>query len=283
MALIECPECSEPISDDLDECPNCESPVEPGRVESVAESALELPEAIIAPSGSWKTRLTVAKVSAVMMMAWLGVQAWTSWLAYDEGYIGALVPVWNAVFWVGTLPIAVGIFKRSLWAQRWAVGICTFTAIGNALHALRSGATLLWVGVLVLAAAAIGMSVAKQGFKHKRDGSSIIQQAVATLVVAGSLVIGVMSLGSTGTDRGRKAFVAEIQTAYDKAGAPVRVYANGLQLVIEAPSDTDESIDAAADAMQATLAEHGGRAKAWVVGFESMVITNGKRQRLLRP
>ena len=123
---------------------------------------------------------------------------------------------------------------------------------------------------------------AVQGFSQQRDGSGMIQRTVAALVVVGSLVVGVISIASKpGSERGRKAFVAEIQAAY--TDAPVRVYANDLQLVIESTSDPDAAIDAAAAQLGSQIASHGKNAKAWVVGFESIVITNGRHQRLLRP
>jgi hypothetical protein len=88
-----------------------------------------------------------------------------------------------------------------------------------------------------------------------------------------------------GTERGRTAFAQEVQASYDKAGVAgaVRVYVTERDLVIEAKGDTNEQIDAAADGLQAQLASVGRRAKAWVLGFKQIVITNGSYQRTLQP
>ena len=94
-----------------------------------------------------------------------------------------------------------------------------------------------------------------------------------------------MAMQGTGTERGRAAFASEVQQSYDKAAGSgrVRVYVNDRALFIESTGDTDQQIESAADSMQMQLASVGRRAKAWVVGFKFIVMTNGSHQRVLAP
>lgn len=224
-----------------------------------------------------------SRFMSIIMVGWLCVMAVFTWVAYDEGYTGLLLPIWNSLFVLGMIPIVQGVFARRLWGQRWVVGVSLFTGINTAWQASRMDSSLLWIGALILFAVAIVVARAKRLFNDSDGNRGRIQRAVATIVTIGSVVVGVQAMQGGGTERGRAAFASEVQAGYDKAGVgdSVRVYVDDRVLVIEAKGDTNEQIDVANDAVAAQLASVGRRAKAWVVGFKKIVITNGTYRREL--
>ena len=237
-----------------------------------------------AAPGQRSTLELAARVMSIVMVGWLCAMAVFSWIAYRDGYVGVVLPVWNSLFVAGTLPIVSGVFARRLWGQRWVVGIATFTGISNALQASRSDSTLLWIGALLLGAVALTVRQAKPLFSDSDGNRGRIQQIVATVVTIGSVVISLIVVQGGGTERGREQFAAEVRQSYEKAGVTtVDVSVKGLDMVIEAKTDTDAQIDAAADMMRGELAKVGPRAKAWAVGFKQIVLTNGSYTRVLTP
>lgn len=226
-----------------------------------------------------------ARIMALALVGWLCAMAVFSWIAYDAGYTSLLLPIWNSVFVFGMVPIVHGLFRRRLWGQRWVVGIALFTGAGNALQASRMDSTLLWFGAALLCAVAFVVQRAKPLFNDSDGNRGTIQRTVAMIVTIGSVVVSVMAMQGSGTARGRTAFASEVQQSYDKAvgSGRVRVYVNEQSLFIESTGDTDQQIDSAADSMQLQLASVGRRAKAWVVGFMRIVMTNGSHQRVLVP
>jgi hypothetical protein len=218
------------------------------------------------------------------MVGWLCAMATFSWIAYRDGYVGTLLPVWNSVFVLGTLPIVSGVFARRLWAQRWVVGISMFTAIGNAWQASRMDSPLLWFGAALLAVVALTLRRAKPVFNDSDGNRGVVQQLIATVVTIGSVLVSLQAMHTTGTERGRMAFAAEIQQTYAKAGAAtVHVYVDNLDLVIESSTDTEAQIDSGAQMIHGQLVTSGPRAKAWILGFKRIVVTNGSYQRTLSP
>ena len=230
------------------------------------------------------TQITLTRVAAVALVGWLCVIAALSWMAYDEGYIDVPLPLWNSFFVVGTIPLVAGIFSRRLWAQRWVLGIALFTGIGNVMQASKADSTLLWVGAVALGGIALVMIKTKPIFRYDNAHRGTFAQLVATVITVGSLVMLFGVSQKQGTERGRKAFAAEVQKGYVDAGiTSVRVYIEERTLVIEAPSDTNEQIDQAADMLRAQLVQAGANAKAWVLGFQTLKVTNGTHSRLLAP
>ena len=225
-----------------------------------------------------------ARIMSIVMLGWLGAMAVFAWIAYDDGYTSLVLPIWNSLFVVGMVPIVQGVFQRRLWGQRWVAGVSIFTGIGNAWQASRTDSTLLWFGALLLFAVAMVVRRARPLFNDSDGNRGRIQQFVATIVTVGSVVISLMVLQGGGSERGRASVAREVQQSYDKA-APGRVHVQVSEraLVIESKEDTNEQVDAAADSLQTQLSSVGRRAKAWAVGFEQIVITNGTYTRTLAP
>lgn len=226
-----------------------------------------------------------ARVMSVVMLGWLCAMAAFAWIAYDDGYTSLVLPIWNSLFVLGMVPIVHGVFSRRLWGQRWVAGISLFTGISNAIQASRTDSTLLWFGALLLFAVVFVVKRARPLFNDSDGNRGRIQQTVATIVTIGSVVITLLVMQGGGTERGRQSFAREVQQSYDKAGTTghVRVYIVDRDLVIEGPDDTNEQIDTAADTLHLQLASVGRRAKAWALGFERIVITNGSYRRMLTP
>jgi hypothetical protein len=106
---------------------------------------------------------------------------------------------------------------------------------------------------------------------------------IAVVALVGSVIMFMGVDKNRGTERGRQAFAAEIQQSYAKTSPSVRVYIEGRTLVIENRGETDESIDAAAQQFHEVLAKNGRNAKAWVLGFEAIKLTNGGHEQRLAP
>ena len=273
---MNCPECTEEITDDVDECPNCEHPL------GLPREPLHR-EAIAAPPS--RGRLVLAKLMAVATLGWLGVQAYLGWVAYHDGYIDSLVPIWNSAVVAGTAWVVLGIFRHKMWAQRWAVGIAFFTAINLVLHATRANdAGILWVGAVVLLVAALAIGAAGAWFTEKTTVSPGVQRAIAVIALVASIAVAYSSSGTAGSEHGRNRVATELQGEYNRNGVTgVTVYVDDRDLVISAPDDTSEQIDEAAVMFRATLAKTGDRARVWAVGFRRIVLTNGQHRRVLTP
>lgn len=226
----------------------------------------------------------VARILSLAMVGWLCVLAALSWIAYRDGYVDTLLPIWNSVFVVGTLPIVSGVFARRLWAQRWVVGISAFTALGNAYQASRADSTLLWFGAALLTVVAFMVGRAKPVFNDSDGNRGRVQQLIAWVVTIGSVIVSLQTMQTTGTERGRGLFATEVQQGYVNAGAAtVRVHVDDRNLVIESSTDTEAQIDSAAELLHGQLVTTGRRAKAWVLGFKHIVVTNGSYKRTLSP
>lgn len=237
-----------------------------------------------ATSGQRSSLELAARILSIVMVGWLCALAAFSWIAYRDGYVGALLPLWNSVFVLGTLPVVSGVFARRLWAQRWVVGISAFTAIGNAWQASRVDSSLLWFGAALLVVVAITLKRAKPIFNDSDGNRGVVQQLIATVVTIGSVIVSLQTMHGPGTERGRTLFATEVQQGYTKAGATtVHVYVDNLDLVIESPTDTEAQIDAAAQLVHGQLVTTGSRAKAWLLGFKHIVVTNGSYKRMLSP
>lgn len=279
MGSPTCPECTNEVSEIDTSCTRCgaslvsDAPQAPPRMSVVREP---LPPAS-------RAAVIATRAATVVSIGWLCVLAVLAWMSYREGYVDTLVPTWNSLAVLGMVPIAVGVFRRRLWAQRWVLGTSALTALANVTQASRSNSSLLWVGAALLAASAIVMVVTRSIFRHDDAHRGTLAQLVAMAVLIGSVVVYIDARQDRGTERGRKAFAAEVQQAYAKAGPSVHVYIQGRTLVIESSTDTDEQIDAAAQQLHAQLQQHGPNAKAWVLGFDAIEITNGRHEVRLAP
>jgi hypothetical protein len=158
------------------------------------------------------------------------------------------------------------------------------TALSTVMNAAQSGSWILWFGVFVLAGVAIVFAKAKSIFRHDNAHRGNLAQLIAVAVTVGSLLVYFKVETSQGTQRGRIAFVEEVKQGYVKAGiTTVEVYIEGRALVIKGETDTDEQIDEAARGMEVQLRSHGRNAKAWVLGFRNIKITNGRHTRFIAP
>lgn len=275
MTMLRCPTCAEEIGDDADECPGCESPLGVSLYRQAQPAAGE-------------GRLVLAKLMAVAMLGWLGVQAYLSWQAFDQGYTGLLVPGWNSLVVLGSVLVVAGVFRRSAWARQWAMGISTLTAVSLVYHAQGPDTRILWIGIAVLVVAALAIGAAKQSFTAPTSVSPAVQRAVAIAALAASVLVAfASSSGEIGTARGRARMAADLQATYDRHGeTQVRVYALDRALVVEQPAADDAGVDAMADEIRAELAllvSRGERPRAWAVGFQRIVITNGSHRRAVTP
>lgn len=298
MERLECGACHGYVGTEDVECPECGAALAPqpsvtslpvasdDRDESlpVAIARLE-PNALPASAGPRPATpaLHLARVLTVAMMGWLVVQTGLTWKAYSDGYIDSLVPSWNLAFTAGIAFITFGVLQRRRWALGWARGTAIFNALGNALVAM-AGTELFWMGVLVQLACAVALHAAQDQFADgPKDGlNARLGKVLGTLAIVGSIYVSFAArTDHRGTERGREAFAQEVQQSYRDAGAlAVRVSASRRTLVIESP-ESDEAIDASAAALRAELEKHPRNAKAWLLGFERIRVTNGSHEALI--
>jgi hypothetical protein len=237
----------------------------------------------VAPGGRDPLELA-SRILSVLLLGWMAVLAGLAWLTWREGWTDLVLPVWNTLMVPAFVPIVVGIFARRLWAQRWVVGISTLTGISTAWSAMRSESTLLWAGAILLGVIALVVRRATHVFNDSDYNRGRVQRAIATIALIGSVVITIYVRQGTGSERGREILVREMHSEYTKvAPGKLRVYASKRSLVVEAPGDTNEQIDAAAEQMNSDLAATGKQARVWAVGFDSVVITNGSYSRTVTP
>nr|MBA3501308.1 zinc ribbon domain-containing protein [Deltaproteobacteria bacterium] len=215
MAPINCPTCTTEISEGDAACPRCGTSLEVASAAASAASQLPLMSVLneSQPAAS-PMQVIATRVAAIALVGWLVALAVFAWVAYDEGYIGTLLPLWNTVFVVAMLPLVAGVFARRMWAQRWTLGIAAFTGLGNMLQAKETGSSILWVGVAVLTGVVLILAVTKKVFRHDNAHRGTLAQLLAIAVTIGSIFV-YMASKSTGTERGRAAFATEVQRGYE--------------------------------------------------------------------
>jgi hypothetical protein len=235
----------------------------------------------VAPGGRDPLELA-SRVLSILLLGWMAVLAGLAWLSWHDGWTDLVLPVWNTLLVPAFVPIVTGIFARRLWAQRWVVGISTLTGISTAWSAMRSDSMLLWGGAILLGVIALVVRRATHVFNDSDYNRGRVQRAIATVALIGSVVITIYVRQGNGSERGREILVREMQDEYAQvAPGKLRVYASQKSLVVEAREDTNEQIDAAAEQMNSNLAAAGKQARVWVVGFDSVIITNGSYSRTI--
>lgn len=279
MEATTCPECTNEVTETDTSCPRCgaslasDEPHAPPLMSIVSEAAPPATGAI----------LFATRAAAVIFIGCLGLLAALAWKNYADGYVDTLLPAWNTVVMFGMVPIAVGVFRRRIWAQRWVLCTAALTALSLGMSASRSGSTVLWTGALLLGAVAIVMAKTKDVFRHDDSHRGTLPQVIAMVALIGSFVV-YFSVGENrGTERGRKAFAAEVQDSYAKAGTDIRAYIEGRTLVLESAAGTDEQIDALAQDLHTMLKRNGDKAKVWVLGFDAIEVKNGSHEQRLAP
>jgi hypothetical protein len=281
---VECPECGAALAA---QTPVTSLPVASDHGDEVLPIAIARLERGALPASAGRRPATpalhIARFLTVAMMGWVMVQTGLSWRAYSDGYIDSLVPSWNLVFTAGVGFITFGVLQRRRWALGWARGTAMFNALGNGLVAM-AGTELFWIGVLVQVSCAVALYSARDEFADgPKDGlNARLGKVLGVLAIAGSIYVGFAArTNHLGTERGREAFAREVQQSYHDAGArDVHVSASRRTLVIESP-ESDAAIDASAAVLRAEIEKHPRSAKAWLLGFERIRVTNGSHEALI--
>ena len=241
------------------------------------------PESTSGPrSGSASGLLVTAAVFMVLVTLWGVTMTAISWIAHVEGFQGLIVPLWNCVFVLALVAVTIGVFMKKEWSRQWGVGISVLNGLGNAWVAVSAGAGLLWIGVVVQGAAALVLTLSKREFARFDQTSTVVgrvSQTLSLVAVVGSVVVWTLAPG-TGTEKGRQDFAKEVQSSYP---AGVEVLADGLTLRIESTGDSDAQIAEAATLLRRQLQTTGENAKAWLVGFKRIELTNGRYTESIEP
>lgn len=219
----------------------------------------------------------VPGVCMAAIAACLAVQAAVGWSGVADGYHGPEVPAWNTLVALLGAGVAAGVFAHE-WALGWASGIALLNGISTASWALPGLSPLGLVSVAVHAVGALVFWVVSTKHPFPPDPPSRVALSRVVGGVALALSLGacyVSTKQGTGSERGRQRFAADIQAGYDEEEAPVKVLIEGLTLRILAPGDADAAIrSVAADLRRSIASDHDAR--AWVVGFERLEVSNGR-------
>lgn len=132
-----------------------------------------------------------SKVLAVLAIGWFGYMAYQVWSWYAEGWLNAVLPIWNTAFATGMALIVVNVFRHREWARRWLQGAAVATAIMNGLSAVKPGLEMYWIGVAVLGFLGWSLHVAREDYVSRDSGSAPgpLARALGMAAVIGTVVI----------------------------------------------------------------------------------------------
>src|SRR5262249_18378806 len=215
------------------------------------------------------------------------------WIAAGQDQLpNYLLPVWNTLISAGMIVILIGLLGRNEWARQWAIGTSVLSVVGEGLRVAQGSTLIPLVGVAAGVVTAGCLTAAKREFvvdsvNPMKLKSVSNRQVLLTLgLVLGAIVVSSMGSGgmSVGGERAREAFAAELQGNYAAAGiTSVTVKASGTNMTIASPTESDERIETAAEEVRQQLRASGSNAKAWIVGFKQIIVTNGQRTVRLTP
>lgn len=139
------------------------------------------------------TAFTTSKVLALATIGWLGFMTYLTWGWFSEGYLNAVLPVWNAAFLGGIVLIVIQLFRHREWARRWLQGATLCTAIMNFLTAMKPGGDIFWIGVTILGLCGWSLHVAREDYGARDDGTppGPLARALGMAALAGTILIAV--------------------------------------------------------------------------------------------
>ncbi len=140
-----------------------------------------------------------SKVLAIAAVGWLCYMSYVVWDLQAQGFINALIPVWNSLFTAGVLLIVIQLFRDREWARRWLQGAALCTAIMNLLVAVKPGGEMYWIGVAVLGICGWSLSVAREDYVSRDDGTppGPLARGLGMAALVGTIVIAVLPSSMT--------------------------------------------------------------------------------------
>lgn len=239
-------------------------------------SARATPSQAWSPEDPARVALVCGALAALVAVGHLVLAAITV-RAWSDGVIGPLMPLCKTTAALGFAFVAQRTFAGRRWAASWGPAFVLVWAPGNVRWAM-AGPAWLWIVVALEAVYALAAFASRELFPAE---PRFVQRRVRARVVLLLLVAAAAEVygrvESPGSERGRRGVVEEFERAYHKAGArDVRVEAHDLELRIVSPTDPDDKIEAFAKLLRQQLATAGPSARAWLVGFNVVTVTNGK-------
>ncbi len=132
-----------------------------------------------------------SKVFAILSLGWFGYMSYLPWSWYADGWINAILPVWNTAFSVGMALIVIQLFRHREWARRWCQSAALATAIMNALNAMKPGRETYWIGVAVLGLLGWALHVAREDYGSRDDGTpaGMVARTLGIAALVGTVLI----------------------------------------------------------------------------------------------
>lgn len=136
----------------------------------------------------------ISKVLAIAAIGWLGYMCYVVWDLHAQGYINALMPVWNSLFAVGILLVVIQLHRHREWARRWMQGAALATGVMNLLVAVKPGGEMYWIGVVLLGFCGWSLHAAREDYGSRDDGTppSKLTRTLGMAALLGTIVVAVL-------------------------------------------------------------------------------------------
>lgn len=196
-----CPFCAELINAAAIKCKHCGSDLRPG---ASTHEARQQPA-----SGA----LTVGRLAFLAVVVWMLFKTVVQWALSGQGTLHVAMPAWNSIILVGTVAIAVGLFRRAEWARGWGMGTAVMTLISDGLNLMQQFRTdpinetavaLIALGMCAAAVARYGLGQAAAEFvdpsAYAPDGVPVLTDRtkrsdiwITAVLVGGAVLVSIIA------------------------------------------------------------------------------------------
>lgn len=275
-----CPYCAEDIKREAIKCRFCGSLLVS---DSQGEAHGSVTANAIPATASRSAGAVIGTLFMLLVTLWMAMHVVMSWIAYEQSFTYASVPLWNSLVALALMTITAGVFMKQEWAREWGIGTSALNGVVYAYAALTSGAAFLWTGVLIHIGAVTALIAARKEFLRldatQPTPSARLSQLLTLVALTGLVIVNATS--GRGTEHGREALATDMKKDMPYGVTDIRV--DGLDLRIDVFDHPALTAGTVARSFREVTETTGRNSKVWLVGFKRIVITDRTTTEIIAP